>query len=773
MSRHGRVLVALACLALGAGVARARGADVAAGMHPEFELRDDQGQPVLESLGEVSATGTCGECHDAGFIRAHDSHGPQAHGARARELADGGQLDCFTCHLPGGVSGLEAQSFTPEGRVRAELRAPASYTCGACHGLVAGGEAPVSLGTGLLEARAGGPFDQTLKTGEVWSSQLKSESFLNLEDKQAQAEPWDAHAARGLGCTSCHFAPNNPARAPLVTRSRPASLRADPRTLGPGEYLKRPDHQLASAACTACHDPQAVHRALPSRERHLEALACQACHVSRVAAPAPGVVDATVETPGGGPRLEMRGVKARPGDAPGAWFSSGYEPFLLPETAPTAERPEATRLAPYNLVARWEWVDQAAPGGAPRTVSPEVLRRAWKTSDGAYHADLLPLFDRDGDGHLSESELVLDSAERLEAVTGKLRREGVVKPDLRASLTARPVRHSVLKGSWAASTCQSCHAGHSRLNREVLLAGGALPGGLTPTPDERTAGLIAGRALVERDAGLVLAASRDLADRYVLGHSRPWSDALGLAVFLLATLGVGLHAGLRLLSARRLPRVPHLPRRRVYIYGTYERVWHWVMALCVVVLLATGLGIHFPGLVSAAGYPTVVFLHDATAAAFVINAFLSLFYHLTTSQIRQFIPAREGIAQRLLAQARYYLRGIFARAAHPLARTPENRLNPLQQVTYFALLNLLFPAQVLSGALMWVGGRWPQAIAPLGGLPVLGPLHNLGSWLFLTFLLTHLYLITTGHTLTSNLKAMVDGWDELEVAQPAAAEGGE
>jgi hypothetical protein len=47
----------------------------------------------------------------------------------------------------------------------------------------------------------------------------------------------------------------------------------------------------------------------------------------------------------------------------------------------------------------------------------------------------------------------------------------------------------------------------------------------------------------------------------------------------------------------------------------------------------------------------------------------------------------------------------------------------------------------------------------------LGPIalvHTLGSYLLLTFLIIHLYLITTGHTITSNLEAMITGWETVE-----------
>ena len=95
---------------------------------------------------------------------------------------------------------------------------------------------------------------------------------------------------------------------------------------------------------------------------------------------------------------------------------------------------------------------------------------------------------------------------------------------------------------------------------------------------------------------------------------------------------------------------------------------------------------------------------------------------------------------------------------------PERKLNPLQQVTYFGILNVLLPLQILTGILMWGAQRWPEIAARLGGLLFLAPFHTLVAWLFAAFLLMHLYLTTTGHTPTAHLKAMIDGWDEVPVA---------
>jgi Ni,Fe-hydrogenase I cytochrome b subunit len=40
-------------------------------------------------------------------------------------------------------------------------------------------------------------------------------------------------------------------------------------------------------------------------------------------------------------------------------------------------------------------------------------------------------------------------------------------------------------------------------------------------------------------------------------------------------------------------------------------------------------------------------------------------------------------------------------------------------------------------------------------------LHTLGAFLLVCFFIAHLYLITTGTTITSNLKAMLTGYEDL------------
>ena len=198
------------------------------------------------------------------------------------------------------------------------------------------------------------------------------------------------------------------------------------------------------------------------------------------------------------------------------------------------------------------------------------------------------------------------------------------------------------------------------------------------------------------------------------------------------------------------------------MYGVYERLWHWLQTFTIVLLLFTGLIIHRPDLFGVFNFRNVVLVHNILAALLVINAALSLFYHLASGEIRQFIPRPYGFFDQAIVQTKYYLGGIFKDKEHPFEKTPDKKLNPLQQVTYFGILNVLLPLQIITGALMWGVQRWPEIAGWFGGLPILAPFHSLVAWMFASFIVAHVYLTTTGPEPLTGIKAMINGWEDVE-----------
>lgn len=195
--------------------------------------------------------------------------------------------------------------------------------------------------------------------------------------------------------------------------------------------------------------------------------------------------------------------------------------------------------------------------------------------------------------------------------------------------------------------------------------------------------------------------------------------------------------------------------KKVYLYKGYERFWHWTQSILVLFLILTGFEIH--GTYSLFGYENAVRWHDNAAWAFLILIVFTMFWHITSGEWKQYVPT----ARNLRAQVRYYLTGIFNNAPHPTGKRLLSKLNPLQRLTYFALNILIIPLMVLSGFL-YLYFNYPMQGIELDSLEPIALIHTIGAYIMITFLVIHLYLITTGRTVFSNLKAMVTGWEEMD-----------
>jgi thiosulfate reductase cytochrome b subunit len=209
--------------------------------------------------------------------------------------------------------------------------------------------------------------------------------------------------------------------------------------------------------------------------------------------------------------------------------------------------------------------------------------------------------------------------------------------------------------------------------------------------------------------------------------------------------------------------------RREYVYAGFERFWHWTQAAMVIFLALTGFEIH--GSLSFFGFAGAVRYHSAAAIALLVLIAFAIFWHLTTGEWRQYLPT----AENLRAQAAYYLTGIFRNAPHPTHKSALSKLNPLQRLVYLGLKLLLIPVIVSSG-LLYMMYRYPQrhgiAALDVRGLETIAVAHTAAAFLLIAFLVSHVYLITTGRTPTSNLKAMLTGWEDLEPSreEPATKE---
>ena len=731
--------------------------------HPDFPLLDASGERLADSGQPLSTRQTCGGCHDTAFIENSSDH------AAASEF-ENGEMDCLTCHGDvGEPPDWTSADFRPDGSLesgRLNVRKPRDENCAQCHGVVSNDlETPLTLDPDIRTRQ------MTSRTGEIISPQKISNSGLNIAGKNDLVHAFDIHADRVVGCVNCHYSLNNPVYFQQRSESLPVHLDFDPRRLTSADYLERPLHQLAKGSsshglesaqsensmrrCESCHDAERVHDWLPYRKRHFASLACESCHVPRLYGPALQAVDWTVVDSGGEPVRRYRGVEGDPATADS--LIGGFRPIVLPRENVGGER----KLAPFNLVSHWFWTT----GDPARRVTPGELVAALY-EDGRLQPRVAAALDRDGNGRVGDAERRIDNAEQREVVRQRLQAAGLTHVELASDIEYFSISHGVVNGRWATRQCDTCHGADSVLGAPFTLSG-HLPGGMLPVAGGADGTLI-GNISPMPGGGARFTPDSSASGYYIIGlDGVVWVDRIGLLMFLGILLGVTGHAVLRTIARRREPAA-HGPTRRVYMYDAYERLWHWLQAGAILILIFTGLVIHKPHLFGMFSFAYIVRVHNVLGFILLINAALALFYTVASGTIRRFLPEPTGFFGRMIAQTMYYTRGIFAGERHPLEKTRERRLNPLQQITYLAILNILLPAQVITGVLIWGMQEWPHLAASLGGLPMLAPIHTLLAWAFSAFIVMHVYLTTAaGETATAGIKSMINGWEDVEVHGPA------
>lgn len=193
--------------------------------------------------------------------------------------------------------------------------------------------------------------------------------------------------------------------------------------------------------------------------------------------------------------------------------------------------------------------------------------------------------------------------------------------------------------------------------------------------------------------------------------------------------------------------------RKVRIYKGFERFWHWMQALLIIALGLTGFEVH--GSYPLLGFEEAVHWHELVGWGLVILIAFAIFWHFTTGEWKQYLP-REG---KVGVMIRYYTSGIFRNEPHPYKKTELSKLNPLQRLTYLVFKLLIAPVMVTTGLLMLYYKRLHLAVP----YSTLAWLHTLGAFILLAFFIVHVYMTTTGRTVFSNIRAMITGWEEVEV----------
>ncbi len=226
--------------------------------------------------------------------------------------------------------------------------------------------------------------------------------------------------------------------------------------------------------------------------------------------------------------------------------------------------------------------------------------------------------------------------------------------------------------------------------------------------------------------------------------------------------------------------------RWVYLWERPLRVMHWLAALCLVILAATGLYIGRPYFFPSASpgphfmMGWIRFAHFVAAAVLVMTAVVRVYWLFMGNRFERLgalFPVRPRDWANLLRMVKFYLMVEPEKAPRYLGH------NPLQQFSY-TIVYLLAAASTLTGFALygqsnpggWIFTLFGWLVAPLGGLQTVRFIHHAATWGFLIFIPFHIYLAIRADHLerTGVISSIISGGrfvpahEQFEDAEPDA-----
>lgn len=191
--------------------------------------------------------------------------------------------------------------------------------------------------------------------------------------------------------------------------------------------------------------------------------------------------------------------------------------------------------------------------------------------------------------------------------------------------------------------------------------------------------------------------------------------------------------------------------KEIYVWELPVRFYHWINAICIVILCITGYLIGQPLAISSGAeasfgywFGTVRFIHFVTAFIFFFNFVFRIYWGFAGNKYARwdnFIPLRKSQWKEILEVLRV---DILQLDCKPLDSAGHNAL---ASFTYF-LTFLAFLFQSLTGFGLYAAmseSAFPKLFAwivpLLGGDLMARQIHHILMWFFIIFAIVHVYLV--------------------------------
>jgi len=190
-----------------------------------------------------------------------------------------------------------------------------------------------------------------------------------------------------------------------------------------------------------------------------------------------------------------------------------------------------------------------------------------------------------------------------------------------------------------------------------------------------------------------------------------------------------------------------MAEERYYKHDGIERFTHWTHLADTVVLILSGLQIHYPGFAVFGTMQTARFLHMVSGYLFIFLGVFHVYFFFALGKRKIAMPHLSDLAE-VGPVLRYYLT-----VGGP--KPDYSKYNAMQKLAYAGLFAVSLLQTVLGFALYWPV-QLSVVFALFGDAVHVRIWHTTVMWVFLSFTAVHVYLVVSEDR--RMIQAMIDGY---------------
>lgn len=204
-----------------------------------------------------------------------------------------------------------------------------------------------------------------------------------------------------------------------------------------------------------------------------------------------------------------------------------------------------------------------------------------------------------------------------------------------------------------------------------------------------------------------------------------------------------------------------MENHKLYLYPVWLRTWHGINALCIIVLIITGVSMQYGNLdYPVVSFKTSVLLHNAFGIIMTLSYLVFIVGNFVTDNGIHYRFKIRGLWIRIFKQAMYYMSGYFKDEPKPFPITEDSKFNPLQRTSYAIAMYILMPIIIITGiALLYPEFIFDQVLT-YSGVQLTALLHAAIGFFISLFLIIHLYVASIGKNPIRNFKSIINGYHE-------------